>query len=295
MSETPIGINHVTLAYFSGTGGTKIIADAFAASFSRRGREVTVVEISGRKGPEPKWAEGTDLLMVLSPVYAFRLVSLVERWVERLPKTKQSLGAVISVSGGGEVSPNTACRVHCKNLLRNKGYRLIWEDMLVMPSNFAVQAERSINLSLMRALPGKVERIVEGILSGGERLTRPQVQDRLFAVLGRGEHVGARLFGASIRASKDCNLCGLCVENCPAGNIRCQDGRLKFGFRCIMCMKCIYRCPHHALAPRLGKFVVLKDGYDLHKLKVEGETLQEPELLPEKSRAWQGVIDYLKK
>ena len=51
MSDNARGLKTVKLAYFSGTGGTKAIAAAFAASFSRRGVDVTVVEISGRKGP----------------------------------------------------------------------------------------------------------------------------------------------------------------------------------------------------------------------------------------------------
>ncbi len=293
MGGNPRGLKTVTLAYFSGTGGTKAAAEAFAACFSERGVTVTCVEIAGRRPAGEEDCQNTDLLMLLSPVYAFRLVSVVEQWTARLPGTQGTLGAVISVSGGGEVSPNTACRIRCKELLRRKGYRLIWEDMLIMPSNFATQAERRVNLRLIRALPGKAERIVAGILSGGERLTRPLVQDRLFAALGRGEHVGARLFGASIRASKACNLCHLCVEQCPAGNIRVRDGRLKFGVHCILCMKCLYRCPRHALTPRLGRFAVLKDGYDLDRLRKEAETVPEPAALPHESKLWQGVWDYL--
>ncbi len=97
---------------------------------------------------------------------------------------------------------------------------------------------------------------------------------------------------ASIRASRDCSLCGLCEENCPAGNIRLRDGRLSFGFPCILCMKCLYSCPRHTLMPRLGRFTVLKDGYDLSKLRKEAETVREPAALPKESKRWQWVWYY---
>ena len=60
----------------------------------------------------------------------------------------------------GHVSPNTACRVFCKRLLKRKGYHLVYEKMLVMPSNFATQANQQLNHNLIRILPQKTKKII---------------------------------------------------------------------------------------------------------------------------------------
>ena len=207
-----------------------------------------------------------------------------------------SMASIIAVSGGGEVSPNTACREKCKALLKRRNYRLVYEDMIVMPSNFGTQAEKRLNLELIQVLPHKVEKIVTSILSGEKKTIRPKALDRILAPLGMGEQVGARFFGRFIHASKSCNQCGGCVRNCPRKNIQMKDGQPVFGFRCVWCMKCIYGCPRKALMPRFLKFCVLNDGYDIRKMSKEaGATKFDKKQPYPDNLAWQGVVDYLKK
>jgi len=80
--------------------------------------------------------------------------------------------------------PNTACRLYCKRILTQKGYRVIYEQMIVMPSNIAVQAER-LNAALIAVLPEKVKKITDDILSERERLTKPSPAAKLCALIGK--------------------------------------------------------------------------------------------------------------
>lgn len=242
----------------------------------------------------PKKVGKTDLLILFAPVYAFRLASITEDWIKTLHVVKSTPAAIIAVSGGGEISPNTACRIPCKRLLERKGYTVRYENMVVMPSNFASQASLDMNLELLRVLPKKAERMAQDLVSGRRRTVYPHLQDRIFTILGYAEHMGARVFGASVRATHRCNQCGLCVRNCPQKNIRMVHGIPKFGFRCIWCLKCIYGCPRKALVPRIMKSAVLKEGFDM------GQMIKESEKEPERKRntvqkniLWQGVIKYL--
>lgn len=288
-----ITIKTVTLAYFSGTGGTEAIAGCFESQFLKAGVNVNIVEIACFDAWHNE--EMSDLLIILSPVYAFRLASIVERWVKSLPENKNMLAAVISISAGGETSPNTACRDYCKRLLIKKGYNLVYEKMLVMPSNFAVQAKHQLNLLLINAMPRKVERIVTGILSGEVNFTRPLFIDRFFAFIGKSEHIAAKIFGLSIYASKGCNQCGLCAQKCPTKNIIIKNGRLRSHFNCIWCLKCIYNCPRNALFPRIFKFSVLKNGYNFKEMLEEAHSQCNMEYKLSPNILWQSVIDYLKK
>lgn len=288
-------IKSVTLAYFSGTGGTKLVTDYFEKGLLKRKIPVKKLDIATHKTYQSK---ATDLLIVLSPVYAFGLSFVVEHWVKELPLAKGSYAAVISVSGGGEISPNTACRMTSKKYLKKKNYDVIYEKMLVMPSNFAMQAKRELNLELIHILPQKVDKIITDLMHGKKNLLQPKVQDRLFAFLGKAEHFGAGFFALSLYATKDCNQCGLCIKHCPKKNIRMKNQKPKFGMHCLWCMKCIYACPRHAIKSRIFPFVILKEGFSIKKMcKEASQTLpmQRSTLHSgTKNPLWQGVINYLK-
>ncbi len=284
-------IKKVTLAYFSGTGCTQMVANIFESQLNNLGLQVNTINIAANDNYTDTT---TDLLIILSPVYAFRLASIVEEWTHKLPKAKRTYAAIISVSGGGEVSPNTACRVKCKQLLRQKSYKLIYEKMIVMPSNFGIQATRQMNLDLIHILPRKIAKIIDDIMQGKRNILKPKLVDRFFAVMGKAEQLGARIFGASIRTSDACNQCGVCIKNCPKHNIKMKNGKIKFGFGCIFCMKCIYACPRKALKPRILGSLLLKDGFDMKQLiKAANQESMDQKHSYSNNISWQGVVDYL--
>lgn len=280
------------LAYFSGTGGTETIVAYFETLLTKAGVKVSRMNIPYCTTYHNEIT--SDLIIIFSPVYAFRLASIVERWTRNLPKAKDTLAAIISVSGGGEISPNTACRLRCKRLLIKKGYRLVYEKMLVMPSNFAVQAESQLNLRLINAMPKKAEQIVTEILSEQLHLTTPLPWDRIFTFIGLAEHFGAKVFGFSLHASKACTRCGLCGKKCPVKNIVFHNGVPDFGFHCIWCLKCIYCCPTNAIVPRILRFSVLKSGYNIEEMRKQMNSELDMQYKFTKSILWKGVIDYLK-
>lgn len=286
-------LQNAILAYFSGTGCTKMVCNCFEELLQKQGIHCRKINMA----TNIRFDIGeSNTLIIFSPVYAFRLTSITEQWVKNLPEAKNVSVIMISVSGGGEISPNTACRLYCKKMLKKKGYNIIYEKMIVMPSNFAVQAEQNINLSLLNVLPHKVQYIISDILSGEKNIIVPKLQDRCFAVIGKMEQIGARFFGALIRASKRCNQCGLCIHSCPKKNIKLVNGLPKFGFRCMFCLKCIYHCPMKALTPMIMKFTVLKNGFDLGKMcKLAGKENVNigANYKLQKDILWQGVIDYL--
>ncbi|HSG26856.1 MAG TPA: DUF362 domain-containing protein, partial [Candidatus Krumholzibacterium sp.] len=52
-----------------------------------------------------------------------------------------------------------------------------------------------------------------------------------------------------------CTECGMCVENCPTGNIRLNDGRPWFDVNwCPGCSNCVLTCPAECIRPKAGTF-----------------------------------------
>ena len=105
------------LIYFTGTGGTARVADAFERSFNKRSVAVQKTELKGEADP----AVFGDILVLLFPVYAFNAPKPIAEWLKKIEPVEGRLAVVVSVSGGGEISPNTACRAAILRQLEKKG------------------------------------------------------------------------------------------------------------------------------------------------------------------------------
>ncbi len=255
--------NRVNLVYFTGTGGTARVADAFERSFLNR--SITVQRTELKSIVEPINFDG--LLVLAFPVYAFNAPKPIGEWLKKLPQVIGKPVVVISVSGGGEISPNTACRVNTIRSLEKKGYDVIYEKMLVMPSNFMVGFDESLCAMVLHATPVVINRVVTDLLAGKRRRTRPYGIDRIVSKLGYLETYGGRIFGRQLKVNDNCINCGWCEELCPLDNIKILDGEHHFGNNCVICLKCVYGCPQHAILPGFGKFILVPGGFNLHKVE----------------------------
>lgn len=245
---------------------------------------------------EPEVPGDFDRLVVMFPVYAFNAPEPVLAWSSTLPALHNKRAAVISVSGGGEMCPNTACRHRTIKNLVSKGFDVDYEAMLVMPPNIAVAIKPPLDKMLLDILPDKLEVIADELQQNVTRRKSPFLLDRILVSMSVLERFGAHLFGRRIRVSKACNGCAHCANNCPSGNITMLEGRPVFGKVCHLCMSCMYGCPTKALSPGLAKVAMLRDGYDLKALaempKQEPLTLEQINTLAP-GIAWMGVRAYL--
>lgn len=291
--KTPRKINKVKIAYFSGTGSTSRVADTLENELTGRGISVTKLEI--RAGNLP-FDNKEDLLILLYSVHAFNAPGIVYEWIDSLTddKDRPVSAAVISVSGGGEITPNTACRLSSIRKLEKKNYTVVYEKMVVMPSNWVVKTDDGLAIRLLEILPSKIERIADDLLAGIVRRTRPRFVDRIFSRVGEMEKAGAKFFGQKIRVNQNCDGCGWCSKKCPADNISMSNNIPIFGKECFLCLRCIYGCPNKALTAGIFKFIILKDGYDLKDIekRMKGIKPAPVECLA-KGYLWKGIREYL--
>lgn len=291
--EAVLGImsKRMAVVYYSGTGGSERVAKVFETSLTKVGYTVDIFRLFDN----PRVILENDVsLMLVYPVHAFNAPDLVYKWVENLSVVDNIHACVVSVSGGGEMRPNTACRLGAIKRLKKKGYNVIYEKMLVMPSNIGVATKEPLAKMLLDILPKKVEDIVADIENGIIRRRKPFFFDRFASMVGKVEKYGARIFGKRIKVSDSCNGCGWCADNCPAGNIIMEAGKPTFARKCHLCLGCLYGCPSKALEPGFMKQILIKEGYDLNSLENKGAAGYEVDVEGlTKGSLWKGLRKYL--
>ena len=163
--------------------------------------------------------------------------------------------------------------------------------MLCMPSKWLFEVNEHAAMHLINAIPRKVKHVLDEVLAGKVRRSRARLSV-LRAWVSRLEKEHAAEFPRDITVSAACNGCAVCENHCPVQNIHLQNGRPLFGAECVMCFRCIYACPAHAM--QTGNFMVLKNGYDLRGVE---RRMQGVKLEPvEKCAAgfmWTAIRDYL--
>lgn len=282
----------VSLVYFTGTGGTGRAALCLVKSLEKRDVKVNITELT--RGKYNSDADD-DLLILLFPVHAANAPLPVYEWIESAAVINNKPAVVISVSGGGEISPNTACRSGCIKRLEKKGYEVIYESMLIMPSNWIVPTPDGISARLLKILPVKIDGILNDIFSGIRYRSRPIFIDKILSTVFELEKMGAKTFGRKIRSNSNCTGCGWCERNCPRENIKLINGRPVFDSYCVMCLRCIYGCPYKALKPGMLKFIHIKNGIVIQDIEKRMESII-PQPVDESAKGylWKGVREYLK-
>lgn len=286
-----MSITAIALTYFSGTGGTERIAAAFRQECANRNIMLTENNLDRSSRSKDGSTPGAEeLWIVLFPLHAFDAPEPVYTWVRQTRFDGKKV-AVISSSGGGEAWPNTGCRNHIIREIEERGGEVAYERMLCMPSNWVFQTPDHVSMHLLKNLPQKASQILDDLQAGKERRTHAKMSPmRAFVTRNEKEH--AYQFPLEITIDEACGGCGVCAKNCPVENISLVDHRPVFANTCIMCFRCIYACPTHAMQTR--NFMVLKEGYDLRALekRMQGVELQPVEQCA-KGMMWGSIRRYL--
>lgn len=288
------------IVYFSGTGGTKRIAENIQKIFINKRYDV-IMQCLDRfqnftyEEENLEYLQNVDVLLLLYPVYAFDAPEIIYEWIDKLPNCINISTAVISVSGGGEVWPNTSCRIKPIKKLEEKGYYVFYENMMVMPSNCIIKTNDHLSMHLLKAIPLKVNNLVEHITNKKRYRRRAKISIGLVFLLSKLEKKGQRIFSRSFKITDSCTGCSWCVNNCPRNNIKLKDKTPVFEHKCIICLRCIYGCPNNALYTDKFKKFLIEDGFNIQHIE---ERMKNEELLSIdkccKGLLWIGVKKYLK-
>lgn len=260
--ENSSKFKNIQIIFFSGTGGTKKVSEELRDRFIKNEIDVELIEVfKPFKFVEKKY----DLLIVLFPVYAFNAPYLFLDYIKNLPNSYNSKAAVISISGGGEVFPNLACRNETIHILEKKNHNVFYENMVKMPSNFFAESSLEEIKEITSRFSDNVDEIFTDVSSGKFKRMKISFIDLIISKICKIEVIGGKIIGKHIKVSKKCIMCKKCQNSCPTGNIEIDDSGFKFNNNCVLCMKCFYGCPVNAIKPLMANKILLKNGYKISK------------------------------
>ncbi|HNY17975.1 MAG TPA: EFR1 family ferrodoxin [Treponemataceae bacterium] len=276
------------ILYFSGTGGTRRVAEDLRGQLKAQGLET---EISQIREPYPRVNPHASVLFLLFPVYEFNAPFPVIDWLRTVPNGIAIPTVVLSVSGGGDVFPNKGCRHDAITILERKGYKIAYEDMFVLPPNVFVALPPGVSSALLSLIPAKNKRILESLRNGEVRRTKTTPIDRLISRKGLKSAMRyASLFRKSLTVTRECVRCGRCVAECPVNNLKIDGDAVQVMDHCAFCLNCVYTCPKRAMVTKKYSFILLKDGYSL---KAYEKALPDYESIP-KGVFMSGIRKYIR-
>ena len=229
--------------YFTGTGNSKFVAVALAEAL---GDSVLSMNSVMQRGSTLSVYSGKPYVIV-APIHAWRYPQAVEQMLE-----EAELGGcreVYCIASMGENSGNADKALG--KLFAAKGMDYKGFCGVVMPNNYIpgwdVDTEEEVRAMYAAAVP-KIRGLAEAIKAG--KPIRKDDKTPLAGVMSGLVNYGFRSFMLKkqvFTVSDSCVACGVCVKNCPTGNIFIYDGKATFGENCASCYSCLHRCPVRAV------------------------------------------------
>lgn len=254
---------NVRIDYYTGTGGSQRVSEHIVNFLRDAGCTVTLKRIERDKFIPME--DAIDYYLLVFAVHSFCAPRPVGEWIAQLDGKGRTC-ALISVSGGGNILTNTACRHKTISQLTRQNFDVIFDEMVRMPNNWMSVPSEKKSVRILRKMPSKANEIGKAVLSGKRKRKFVFWIDYPISALGEKEHNYVEKFGQGIRVTGNCNGCGWCAQRCCSSNITMIDGKAVIGDRCDMCLGCIYGCPQQALRATRGAFQIDKKGYNLREI-----------------------------
>lgn len=229
-----INKNRIVAVYYSATFSTKRVVSHIAKTFGPVDQEIDITNEGPTK--EINLQQG-DLLIVGVPVYGGRVPTEV---AERLNAIKGDNTPAMIVCVYGNRDYDDAL-LELNDIVKTKGF--------IPFSATAIVAEHCIFPKVATDRPDasdwcKIESFCEEA-KAALRTFNPTAQKEL-PLKGNRPYKTAGSVPLHPSAAKDCDGCGTCARQCPAGAISIENPKMTDKSKCISCARCIKVCPKNA-------------------------------------------------
>jgi len=264
-----------TIVQFSPTGNAAYLANLLS-------KYLPSSRVYALEHTLPASLEESQHLIIMYAIHAFNAPKIVQRFVSALPENKFKKISLIGV-GCNDIWLNDSASTVIKKMLTDKSYKIVVDEVIAMPLTFILSFPEDIIKAQLENANVLIQTLANNIINDVVSRKEIALKSKVISKMGKIEPGAARLFGLELHAKKSCNKCGLCVRECPENNIRIDEkNKIRFGFKCMMCMRCIYNCPQKSITPRVSKFIPIKNGYSIERYMTNDFTGDQKEKLGQK-------------
>jgi ferredoxin/flavodoxin len=248
MDAVPARRSRISLLYYSGAGGTKLVAELLGEILSVKDETC----VAGVKDPRAaEVAADSDLLVFCYPTYFLRPAPSMREFIEGLGPFDPPRASYIVTTD--ELYSENSIRA-CALMLKARGIFVIGSKVVRAPGTdltcilpgrllpWLYRFERGFPRKL-RSIAEEIDRNPRGFIPAPKWYT-PIAQLLQVAFFNRFERWRGRF-----RVLPDrCTLCGACAAGCDRGAWSISAaGLIHDPERCELCTRCIHRCPNRAI------------------------------------------------
>ena len=258
----------LALFIFSGSGNTRYLAELFKSNLSQS-FSVEIKEIDKIIRNIDPFDNDFDMAGFIYPVHALNAPSIFYDFIKNYLTDGNGRSAFVVRSPGDPFFDGGSCKEVAKSI-QKKGYEVFHESMIVMPVNIFLRYKDPFIKEILEAAKKRAKAVRREIASLTPAKQNASFLLRLITfIASRIESFGAPLFGKDLKVKNNCTKCGKCANDCPTQNISMIPDKPRFGWKCIICMRCIYGCPVNAINPFVFSFFKLKKWYNLKNIESE--------------------------
>jgi ferredoxin len=237
-------IKRVFSIYFSPTGTTEKVANAIAAGTGLPCERINLTTLKERRTFNHSFPKN-ELVIVGMPVYGGRIPLNLDDFFSGLNGNGAPAVALV-VYGNREYED---ALIELKINLEEHGFQVI--------AGAAFIGEHTFSKKIAGGRPDADDLKTAGEFGGkiireSDKATRGKLTVKgNYPFTARGfdpVKMGPVATAATVTASDDCTLCGVCAEECPWGVITVDNAVTIDYTGCLRCLRCIRACPVGALA-----------------------------------------------
>lgn len=257
----------ILLIYYTGTYNTRFVTEKLKDRMKKNGHHVDCVEINCDTLPVD--TNAYDLIGFGYPIYGFNSPLPFNRYLKKLNFSVGQKYFIYKNSGETFALNNSSSRIILRRMKRCKAV-FVGEYHFVMPYNIHFSFEREF----VREILEKNEKLIEILIYELENGLISKIPSNLIYNLTSSiisiQKVGGNVNSFFYRVETDkCINCNICVMHCPEKNIKVNDGKIKFGHHCDMCMRCSFFCPTNAIKIGFLESWKVNGDYNLKKIALE--------------------------
>ena len=228
--------------YFSGTGNTKWAADKFKDKFKYNNINIDLISI---ENTYEKNDNAYDFIIFGTPVHAEMAPKIFNDFINILPSSDRNTNCLLYCTLGAK---KAGALDVIRKTLESKGYNILMQDYIQMPNNYFFGFGKEPSEIRIKELTERAEKQIENLV---DRFVQGKRSVKYVLPIRRGisKIIGGQFLrllpkmSNNLTSTSDCNKCGMCLRNCPKGNITFEEGHAIFHSNCMMCVRCIHICP----------------------------------------------------